>query len=108
MSENKTEKVNRKPFGHVTSFDELTKQMENQVTFMRTRTDPDMGTRAVGEFLKQVRETNGVTLRDAGKLVGMTGQSLSKIEKGEIDVRVTHLYELLKAYNTHLKLQFVV
>lgn len=53
----------------------------------------------VGRRLRALREDRGIAQRDLAKLVDMPAPQLSKLEKGESDMRLSTLRALLRAMN---------
>ena len=54
--------------------------------------------------LKGLREKNDMTQEQLAEMCGsMSGQHLGKIEKGEIDIRTTTLFAILRALDCDLK-----
>ncbi len=53
----------------------------------------------IGKNLKRVRLLKNLSLNDAGKLLNMSAQAVSKYEKGEINPNSQKLIEFAKAYN---------
>lgn len=53
--------------------------------------------RAVGAELRRVRRRSGLSLRDLGKLAGLTPGFLSLVERGECSLSLTSLFALSKA-----------
>ena len=57
----------------------------------------------LGDFLKEVRESRGLGLRAAGRLIGISGMHLSRLESGEDQKpSVETLVRLADAYGVDL------
>lgn len=53
---------------------------------------------SIGENLKRVRLLNGLSLKKAGELLGMSATAVSKYEKGEILPTSAKIIEFANAY----------
>lgn len=58
----------------------------------------------LAEKLKAAREAKGLSQRELGQLVGIPQSHISKIESGNVDMRVSSLTELARALNLELTL----
>ena len=58
----------------------------------------------LAEKLKAAREAKGLSQRELGQLVGIPQSHISKIESGNVDMRVSSLTELARALNLELKI----
>jgi len=57
---------------------------------------------SLGQILKGVRKKKGLSQSEAGSLVGIDQPTLSKIERGESNVRIDTLFRLLAALDLEL------
>lgn len=66
---------------------------------MRTKTtSPE----SLGHILRSVRKDKGLSQTGAGKSVGIDQPTLSKIERGESNVRIDTLFRLLAALDMEM------
>ncbi|HST34941.1 MAG TPA: helix-turn-helix transcriptional regulator [Solirubrobacteraceae bacterium] len=68
---------------------------------MPARRNPD-DARQLGEALRQLRETAGMTQVEAGEAAGVRSQFVSEIERASRGVSWTTLRSLLRAYGAQL------
>lgn len=53
----------------------------------------------IGKRLKQLRDSNGLTQEDVGKLTGVTKATINRYETGEIDIKRTVAIKLAAVFN---------
>ena len=66
---------------------------------MRTKTTSPV---SLGHILRSVRKTKGLSQAEAGRSVGIDQPTLSKIERGETNVRIDTLFRLLAALDMEM------
>ena len=59
---------------------------------------PMVKRRKIGRELQTLRETSGLTIEEAGKAIGRSDSTISRIENGKRDVQLIELKGLLEAY----------
>lgn len=60
----------------------------------------------IGQQLKSMRETSGLTQAELGKLLHISGASISLIENGTSKLNIVRLKEYIKALNGHATIVF--
>ncbi|MFJ9521840.1 helix-turn-helix domain-containing protein [Kitasatospora sp. NPDC101801] len=54
--------------------------------------------RKIGRILKELRETSGMTIEDAGAAIGCSDSTISRVETGKRDARIIEIKGLCEAY----------
>lgn len=52
-----------------------------------------------GKKLKQYRQSNKLTQEDTAKILGMTQSNYSRLEKGELDIKISQLLNACNKLN---------
>ncbi len=66
---------------------------------MSTPNGPVQHRRKIGRMLRDLRETSGLTITEAGATIQRSDSTMSRIENGKRDVQLIELNALLDAYN---------
>ncbi len=53
----------------------------------------------VGKYLQELREAQGVGIRELGAQIGLSPAHLSMVEKGQREVSITVLFPIVQALN---------
>ena len=62
--------------------------------------------RRIGQIVREVRKTRGLTQMDLSELIGVSYQQVQKYEKGSDNISVERLKQIAKAVNVPLALFF--
>ena len=66
----------------------------------------DVNARAIGAKIRQLREAQDLTQSDLGSLIGVNKTRISKIENGDMNVTITSLIRVFRAFNLEPKISF--
>jgi len=89
-------------FGAARSTDESAPSRAQQIASRCVPRDYSDEDRALGEALRQLRETAGMTQDEAGETVGVRGRHVSEVERAQRGLRWDTLRALLRAYGATL------
>ncbi len=64
----------------------------------------DVDAHAIGAKIRQLREAQELTQSDLGSLIGVNKTRISKIENGDMNVTITSLIKVFRAFNLEPKI----